>query len=125
VRISDVLSQVTYRAGSMYRELFRSLEVEYQVAFSVPIDTDREICVAISRHGRDFSNRELDELEALRRPMVALARRSVPADGTPGGPREEGLVTDAVGGGESLTRRRHQPGRCLVTPPERPNGQRR
>jgi DNA-binding CsgD family transcriptional regulator len=121
VRISDILSEVGYRGSSMYRELFRSLEIEHQVAFSLPVDGTRAICIAVSRHGRDFSDREVDELDALRRPMVALSRQPLRWGGAEGaapppddgwrasaGEAGEWFVVEALEGGEGLTPREHE-----------------
>ena len=75
LRISDLFDQRRYRSLEIYSELFRVLGFDHQVAFSIPIDQNRRICVAMNRRGGDFSTSELDRLEALRRPVAACASR--------------------------------------------------
>lgn len=76
LRISDVLSTVKYRSHTVYSELFRSLEIEHQVAFSVPLGIDRTLCVVMNRTFHDFSPADLEVLDALRGLVVALGRRT-------------------------------------------------
>ena len=75
LRISDLFSEPRYRSLEIYSELFRVLGFDHQVAFSIPIDQDRRICVAMNRQSGDFSTSELDRLAALRRPVAACASR--------------------------------------------------
>ena|ERR1700728_2845977 len=86
LRISDVLSQRQYRALPIYHDLFRLLEIEHQVAFSVPIDEATRICVVVNRNGSDFSTPEVESLAALRRVLSAAS--------TPFGSRAAAPTTD-------------------------------
>ncbi len=87
LRISDLFGQRAYRGLRIYRELFRLIEVDNQVAFSIPVGFGQRLCVALDRSGRDFSAAELDCLAALRRPLIASAVHVVRSDrlapGTP------------------------------------------
>ena len=98
LRISDLFSQRHYRSLEIYGELFRVLGFDHQVAFSIPIEPDRCICVAMNRQGGDFSASELDRLEALRRPVAACASRIA---------LEERFDVPGVGGTACLTPREH------------------
>jgi DNA-binding CsgD family transcriptional regulator len=73
LRIADRLSHQHYRGLEIYGEPLQDSGFDHQVAFSIPIDRDRRLCVTINRHGGDFSKAELDRLEALRRPVAACA----------------------------------------------------
>ncbi len=75
LRISDLISRSEYHRRTVYGELFRSLGVEHQVAFSVPVDSERLLCVAVDRKRRDFLAADVDRLDALRRPLAAGAAR--------------------------------------------------
>ena len=68
------------------------------MAFSIPIEPDRRICVAMNRQGGDFSASELDRLEALRRPVAACASRIA---------HEERFDVPGVGATACLTPREH------------------
>jgi DNA-binding CsgD family transcriptional regulator len=101
LRISDVLSQRQYRALPIYLDLFHHLEIEHQVAFSVPIDAATQICVVVNRSGRDFSTPEIESLAALRRVLSAAVTpfaspaASRTADLTP---REEAVLALVAAG---------------------------
>jgi DNA-binding CsgD family transcriptional regulator len=71
-RVSDVVSDRTFRSLGLYREFYRPAEVDYQLAFLVPYAGGGEIAVALNRKGRDFSAEERDVLDLLR-PHVAQA----------------------------------------------------
>jgi DNA-binding CsgD family transcriptional regulator len=77
LRSSDFYSQRQYRRLAIYGELFRSLEVDYQAAFSVPVEGDLRLCVVVDRKGRDFSDTELDRLAALWRILSACRPHAV------------------------------------------------
>jgi DNA-binding CsgD family transcriptional regulator len=87
LRISDVLSQRHYRSLAIYTDLFRSLEIDHQVAFSVPLPERAPLCVVVNRHGVDFTAAEITALTALRTTLSAVAQRpqhdTVPADPLP------------------------------------------
>jgi DNA-binding NarL/FixJ family response regulator len=90
LRMSDLFSHRHYRSLEIYGELFADLGFDHQVAISIPIDQDRRMCVAVNRQGQDFSDSELDRLEALRRPVAACAshvalreRSDLPGTGAP------------------------------------------
>ena len=73
LQISDLFSRTAYRRLDIYNELFRYLDVEHQVAFSIPVGVDQRLCVALDRRDREFSTDEMDGLTALRRPLTAGA----------------------------------------------------
>jgi DNA-binding CsgD family transcriptional regulator len=75
IRISDVFSQQQFRARAIYAELFHALGIEYQVAFSVEVDSHHALCVAANRSAGDFSEADVERLDALRRPLAAGASR--------------------------------------------------
>jgi DNA-binding CsgD family transcriptional regulator len=109
MRISDSLSQRQYHGLTIYGELFRSLEIEHQVAFTFMCG-GRPTCVTVNRHRRDFSDDELDCLRLLRLPLSATAPRVAgwggaapttrPSDGL-GLSHREGQVLSLVAAGLS------------------------
>jgi DNA-binding CsgD family transcriptional regulator len=100
IRISDVLSQRQYRSLPIYRDLFRSLEIDYQVAFSVPLGRQTSLCVVVNRSGSDFSSTDIGSLRSLGRILGAVAQ--LPHEATPASaPPNEDSRTDL----SSLTER--------------------
>ena len=75
-RISDLITRAELRRLDIYRVLYRPLQVEYQIAFTLPSAADRILGVSLSRGTRDFSDRERDLLN-LARPYLIQAYRNV------------------------------------------------
>jgi DNA-binding CsgD family transcriptional regulator len=87
-RFSDLLTRRELHRLELYREVYRPLRVEYQIAFTLPSGSERVLGVALSREHRDFTVRERDLLNLARPYLIqiyrnalthaALARRSGP-----------------------------------------------
>jgi DNA-binding CsgD family transcriptional regulator len=75
VRLSDVVTRRDLHRLDLYREVYRPLGVEYQMAFTLPSSSQRVLGVALSRGARDFSVRERDLLN-LARPYLIQAYRN-------------------------------------------------
>jgi DNA-binding CsgD family transcriptional regulator len=85
-RFSDVCSRAELHATSLYREVYRPLNVEYQIAFTLPFSPQRLLGVALSRGDRDYDDAERDVLNLARPFLVqayqnALAHSRLLADG--------------------------------------------
>jgi DNA-binding CsgD family transcriptional regulator len=76
VRISDVTSREDFHALEIYRELYRPLGVEYQIAFTLPHEPPRLLGVALSRRHHDFTDAERDLLTRAR-PFLIQGYRNV------------------------------------------------
>lgn len=74
-RFSDVASVAELRRTALYTELYRPLGLEHQVAFILPSTPDLTIGVALSRGGRDYTERDRRLLE-LARPHLIQAYRA-------------------------------------------------
>lgn len=119
LRISDRMTQRQYRDLPIYSELFLGLEVEHQVAFGLPrpgaaCGPHAMICLVLNRGGRDFSDRDIENLDLLRRPLsavVAATRRRLD-DEDPGVPvtAREAAVLDLLVDGGSNQQIAHQLG---------------
>ncbi|MCL2396315.1 MAG: helix-turn-helix transcriptional regulator [Acidimicrobiaceae bacterium] len=75
LRISDFWSLRQYRSSPMYRELFKELSVQHQVAFSLPTVAHHSICVALHRDRHDFTNTDCENFNALRTSLAMAAQR--------------------------------------------------
>lgn len=73
-RISDFLGQDEFRRLDVYREVYRTLGVEYQVAVGLPAPRPLVIGIALSRTRRDFGDGEVALLNVLRAHLVQAYR---------------------------------------------------
>jgi DNA-binding CsgD family transcriptional regulator len=76
VMISDFLSLERFHRLGLYAAFFRGISVEHQVAISLPGPDQQVIGVALSRSGRDFSDRDRALLSVLRGPLIAALLRA-------------------------------------------------
>jgi DNA-binding CsgD family transcriptional regulator len=74
-RLSDVVTRRQLHRLDLYREVYRPLGVEYQMAFTLPSSSQRVLGVALSRGLRNFSAAERDLLN-LARPYLIQAYRN-------------------------------------------------
>jgi len=74
-RISDMIDQQTFHATALYKEFYRQMGVESQVAFSLPSPPQLLVGLALTREHEDFSDREV-QLLALARPHLMQAYRN-------------------------------------------------
>lgn len=74
-RFSDVASSAELRRTLLYAELYRPLGLEHQVAFMLPSTPELTIGIALSRGGRDYTERDRRLLE-LARPHLIQAYRA-------------------------------------------------
>jgi DNA-binding CsgD family transcriptional regulator len=75
LRISDLITRRELHRLELYREVYRPLGVEYQIAFQLPSTSNRILGVALSRTRRDFTAAERDLLN-LARPYLIQAYRN-------------------------------------------------
>jgi DNA-binding CsgD family transcriptional regulator len=80
-RISDMIDQRTFHATVLYKEFYRHMGIESQVAFSLPSRPQLLVGLALTRGREDFSDREV-QLLALARPHLMQAYRSAELRGT-------------------------------------------
>jgi DNA-binding CsgD family transcriptional regulator len=75
MRFSDVVTRRELHRLDIYREVYRPLGVEYQIAFTLPSASERVLGIALSRARRDFTASERDLLN-LARPYLIQAYRN-------------------------------------------------
>ena len=69
-KISDFLSQREFRRRGLYREFYRPLGIEHQMAISIPAPASLVIGIVFNRRRPDFSERERLLLDLLRPHVV-------------------------------------------------------
>lgn len=74
-RFSDLITRRELHQLDLYREVYKPLAVEYQIAFTLPSGAERILGVALSRCKRDFTATERDLLN-LARPYLIQAYRN-------------------------------------------------
>jgi DNA-binding CsgD family transcriptional regulator len=65
-KISDHMTQARYHETALYREIFRRLDVESQMAFYLPERPPHSVAIALIRDRHDFTERERLVLNLLR-----------------------------------------------------------
>lgn len=65
-RISDFLSKKQFQRTGLYNEFYRVFGVEHQLGIFLAGTRQHQVCMAINRNGRDFSERDRQILTLLR-----------------------------------------------------------
>jgi DNA-binding CsgD family transcriptional regulator len=73
-KISDFLTTEAFHATGLYRELYASLGVEFQMAITLPAVQPHLVAIAVNRFALDFDERDRALLDLLR-PHLAQAYR--------------------------------------------------
>jgi DNA-binding CsgD family transcriptional regulator len=76
IMISDFLSRQDFHRLNLYGEYFRSIPVEYQIAFGLPAAGSEIIGIALNRAGSDFTEDERDLLSVIRVPLMTALERA-------------------------------------------------
>ena len=79
-RISDSMSQSQFRQTPLYVDYYRRIGLDRALALPLHVDGELLVSFVFNRRGRDFSDRELALLEAMRPSLAALHRRAVGDD---------------------------------------------
>jgi DNA-binding CsgD family transcriptional regulator len=74
-RISDMIDQETFHSLALYKDFYRKIGIEWQVAFTLPARAPMIVGIALTRTHEDFTNREV-QLLALARPHLMQAYRN-------------------------------------------------
>jgi DNA-binding CsgD family transcriptional regulator len=74
-RISDLMDQNAFHETAIYKEFYRHMGIESQVAFSLPSRPQLLVGLALTREHKDYSDREV-QLLALARPHLMQAYRN-------------------------------------------------
>jgi DNA-binding CsgD family transcriptional regulator len=76
-RFSDLITRRQLHRLELYRHVYRPLNTEYQIAFTLTSGSVRSIGVALSRAGRDFTARERDLLNLARPYLIQIYRNAL------------------------------------------------
>lgn len=76
-RFSDVVSREEYHALELYRNFYSLIEVEHQMAFTLPATPGRVIAIALSRSDDDYSDEEREVVERARPYLIQAWRNAI------------------------------------------------
>jgi DNA-binding CsgD family transcriptional regulator len=76
-RFSDVVSHEEYRASDLYRNFYSLIDVEHQMAFTLPATPGRVIAIALSRRDADFTDEDRDVIERARPYLIQAWRNAI------------------------------------------------
>jgi len=65
-KITDFLSQRQFRTTELFNELYRPLQVPYNLGAGLAIDSNCLVAIGLNRNGKDFTPDELATMELLR-----------------------------------------------------------
>ncbi len=77
MRFSDLITRRELHRLALYREVYRPLGVEYQIAFALPSSYQRVLGIALSRAKRDFTATERDLLNLTRPYLIQVYRNAL------------------------------------------------
>lgn len=77
IKISDYLPCTEFKNTGIYSEYYRYLETEAQIAFAIPVASDRVTLLALSRKYLDFTERDRLVLTLLRTHLIAALQHAV------------------------------------------------
>jgi DNA-binding CsgD family transcriptional regulator len=76
-RFSDVVTREEYHALDLYRHFYVLIEVEHQMAFTLPATPGRVIAIALSRCEHDFSDEDREVVERARPYLIQAWRNAI------------------------------------------------
>jgi DNA-binding CsgD family transcriptional regulator len=77
IRFSDLITRRELHRLDLYRNVYRPLGIEYQIAFTLPSASTRVMGVALSRSSHDFTASERDLLNLLRPYLIQAYRNAL------------------------------------------------
>jgi DNA-binding CsgD family transcriptional regulator len=94
MRFSDLITRRELRELDLYREVYKPLRVEYQIAVTLPSTSERLLGIALSRGGKDFTVTERDLLNIARPYLIQVYRNAIAYSTLAGGAGRRILAAD-------------------------------
>jgi DNA-binding CsgD family transcriptional regulator len=96
LRMSDFIGPRELRKLDLYHEVFNPLETDFQLAFSVAIDTDTVIGIGLNRRREDFSDREVALMSELQPHLASAFEHAVLREKYAGRQHEQSLLAQRL-----------------------------
>ena len=104
-RISDSQPARAFQRTALFNEYYRSVGIDHVIAVPMFVDASVLVSFVLNRKGRDFSERDREILDLVRRPLAALYRNVIALDsvqqalsGVAGDEAEQGWMLVAIDG---------------------------
>jgi len=79
-RISDSQPARTFQRTALFNEYYRNVGIDHVIAVPMFVDASLLVSFVLNRKGRDFSERDREILDLVRRPLAALYRNAMALD---------------------------------------------
>jgi DNA-binding CsgD family transcriptional regulator len=80
-RISDSQTPRIFQRTALYNDYYRNVGIDHAIAVPLFVDSSLLVSFVLNRKGRDFSERDREVLDLVRRPLAALYRNALALDG--------------------------------------------
>ncbi|MFS8087043.1 MAG: helix-turn-helix transcriptional regulator, partial [Acidobacteriota bacterium] len=80
-RISDSQPPRIFKRTALYNDYYRKVGIEHAIAVPLFVDSSLLVSFVLNRQGSDFSERDREVLDLVRRPLAALYRNALALDG--------------------------------------------
>jgi len=79
-RISDSLPDPAFQRTALFNDYYRMVGIDHVIAVPMFVDASLLVSFVLNRKGRDFSERDREILDLVRRPLAALYRNAMALD---------------------------------------------
>ncbi len=79
-RISDSLPNRIFQRTALFNDYYRNVGIDSVIAVPLFVDSSLLVSFVLNRKGRDFSERDREVLDIVRRPLAALYRNAMALD---------------------------------------------
>jgi DNA-binding CsgD family transcriptional regulator len=79
-RISDSLAPRVFQRTALFNDYYRNVGIDHVIAVPMFVDSALLVSFVLNRKGRDFSERDREVLDLVRRPLAALYRNAMALD---------------------------------------------
>jgi DNA-binding CsgD family transcriptional regulator len=79
-RMSDSLSPTNFQQTALFNDYYRKVGIDHVIAVPMFVDSSLLVSFVLNRKGRDFSERDREILDVIRRPLAALYRNAMALD---------------------------------------------
>jgi len=80
-RVSDLVARGDWRSSALFNDYYRPIGIDHAMAVPIHVKANVLVSFVFNRRGRDFSERERDRVESIRRHLGNLYRLSREIEG--------------------------------------------